>query len=166
MERGELMELRISELDRKRSNRNSFFWIVVSDMKLPCPLHVKSLIPRISTIPVIRTLAVMVPFLLTATFALAKRAAPVPVPPVVAESVEYSAPHDHMGVVVATDTKEHKELWRKEIYAVKIDPNLESDVQHVFITGLAIDGKSLVVANERGERYSIDLTSKKITKLK
>jgi hypothetical protein len=113
-----------------------------------------------------RTLAVLVPLLLAATPALAKRAAPKPVTPVVVNAVEYSAPSGQMGFVIATDTTSHKELWRERIYTVKIDPALERDVQDVFITSLVEEKGSLIVTNERGESYALDLATRKVTKRK
>src|SRR5438876_5226755 len=96
-----------------------------------------------------RVLAVLVvSFFLAVAPAPAKRAAPKPVPPVVANSVEYSAPHEHMGFVIATDTRNHKELWRERIYTVRINPLLERDVQDVFITTLSLERGKLVIINE------------------
>ncbi len=105
-------------------------------------------------------------FVLVLTPVVAKRAAPKPVAPVVANAVEYSAPHEQMGFVVATDTTKRKELWREQIYTVRIDPDLERDVQDVFITSLAIERGSLVVTNERQEIFDLDLATRKITKRK
>jgi hypothetical protein len=71
-----------------------------------------------------------------------------------------------MGFVIATDTTSHKELWRERIYTVKIDPALERDVQDVFITSLVEEKGSLIVTNERGESYALDLATRKVTKRK
>jgi hypothetical protein len=113
-----------------------------------------------------RTVAVLISFSLAATPVPAKRAAPKPVPPVVADSVEYSAPHEHMGFVFATDTSSRKELWRERIYAVRIDPALERDVQDVFITTLSIKRGALIITNEHGDTYTLDLSTRKVTKQK
>jgi len=115
---------------------------------------------------VFRALAVLIPFFLAATPAQAKRAAPKEVTPVVASAVEYSAPHEAMGFVVATDTVSHKELWRERIYTVRVDPALERDVQDVFITSLVIEKGTLIITNERGDRYALNLVSRKVTKRK
>ncbi len=98
--------------------------------------------------------------------ALAKRAAPKEVAPLVVGAVEYSVPLWEMGFVVATDTATRKELWRVRVYEVPIDPKLEEDVQHVFITSLAVEGGALLVTNERGATYAVDLTTRKVTKRK
>lgn len=95
----------------------------------------------------------------------AKRAAPNAVDPVVIGSVRYSASLDpeFMGFVVATDVSTGKELWRQRIYKVAIDPSLERDVQWVFITSLRQEGGALLISNERGENFRLDLATRKIT---
>lgn len=103
-------------------------------------------------------------FLLVATPAFAKRSAPKPVPPVTAGSIEYSAPRELMGFVVATDIARRKELWRERIYTVHINPALERDVQEVFITSLAVERGTLLIANERGESFAVDLATRRVTK--
>lgn len=97
---------------------------------------------------------------------LAKRAAPKEVSPVVVGAVQYSVPLWEMGFVVARDTATRKELWRVRVYEVPIDPKLEADVQHVFITSLAVEGGVLIVTNERGETYVLDPATRKVTKRK
>ena len=95
---------------------------------------------------------------------LAKRSSPVDVAPVVIRGVEYSAPHDAMGFVVAKDHNSGKELWRVRIYEVRVNPALERDVQDIFITSLAEKGGALLITNERGEKYALDLQSRKVTR--
>ena len=102
--------------------------------------------------------------LLSGAPALAKRAAPKPVATVVLNAVEYSAPLDQMGFVVATDVATRKELWRVRVYEVRVDPALERDVQDVFITSLTVEKGMLVVANERGDRYTLDPATRKVSK--
>jgi hypothetical protein len=104
--------------------------------------------------------------LIDPTQVAAKRGAPPEVDPVTAKGITYSAPAQFMGYVVATDAQSHRELWRERIYTVKIKPTLERDVQDVFITSLAVQGAVLIVANERGERFSLNLSSRKVTRLK
>ena len=100
--------------------------------------------------------------LLLGTHVVAKRAAPKPVPAVVVQDVEYSAPVDLMAFVVATDIHSHKELWRQRIYVVNITADLERDVQDVFITSLAADHGTLVITNERYEMYILDLATRQV----
>lgn len=91
---------------------------------------------------------------------MAKRRAPKPVVPLVLEGVRYSVPHDFlMGVVLATDVKTRTVLWHRQIYTVRIDPNLETDVQASYITRLKAEPGKLVVANDRGFTYQLDLAT-------
>jgi outer membrane protein assembly factor BamB len=94
----------------------------------------------------------------------AKRAVPRAVEPVTMHGVTYSAPAAVMGFVVASDASSGRELWRQRIYGIPVDPSLERDVQDVFITSLTLRGGSLVVANEHGERYALDLSTRKVTR--
>ena len=94
----------------------------------------------------------------------AKRSAPADAVPVVIKGIEYSAPHDAMGFVVAKGISSGKELWRVQIYKVRVNPELERDVQDVFITSLADKDGTLLITNERGEKYTLDLQTRKVTR--
>ena len=132
----------------------------------PFPMNEAAKNPYFSASLVFRPLAVLVSFFLTAIPASAKRAAPKPVPPVASNSIEYSAPHERMGFVVATDIASHKELWRERIYTVWINPLVERDVQDVFITSIVIKRGTLIITNERGASYTLDLATSRVTKRK
>lgn len=108
----------------------------------------------------------MLALLLIALPSYAKRVTPTPVPPVTIGNIKYSAPHDKMGFVVATDTGNGKELWRVRIYSVLINPFLERDVQDVFITSLVVSGGTLLIENERGDKYTLDVHTRRVTKRK
>lgn len=111
-------------------------------------------------------LFVVFALLLAALPCYAKRVTPSPVPPITIGSIKYSAPHDKMGYVVATDTSNGKELWRVRIYSVLINPFLERDVQDVFITSLVVSGGTLLIENERGDKYTLDVDTRRVTKRK
>jgi hypothetical protein len=98
----------------------------------------------------------------------AKRAAPAMVEPVIIGPVRYSASPDpeFMGFVIATDVSTGKELWRQRIYNVPINPLREKDVQWVFITSLRQEGDALLISDERGENFRLDLATRKITRRK
>jgi hypothetical protein len=90
----------------------------------------------------------------------AKRAAPKPVPPVSYKGITYSAPNtaELMNYVLASDSSGH-ELFRVKVFDVPIDPKLEQNVQWVFITELRISGGSLLVKDEKGRCFAVDLTT-------
>ena len=108
---------------------------------------------------VLATMALLFPFP-----AFAKRKAPKPVPPVVWEGVEYRAPLDgeHMGHVQAFELPSGRKLWETEVYHVWINPTLEQDVQWVFISGMQLEGGKLLVRNERGKSFRLDLKTGRI----
>ncbi len=116
-----------------------------------------------------KTLAMLLLFALTAmisTYAWAKRMAPKPVKPVVHDGVKYVVPLDNgrVGKIIAQDEQTGKRLWETVVYKVKIDPNLEEDVQWVFVSGLAICDGKLSVTNEKKEQYTVDLKTRKVEK--
>lgn len=118
-----------------------------------------------------KRLSVILCLLLTAMIASeawAKRGAPKPVTPVVHNGVKYVAPNDNgrEGKIEARDEKTSEKLWDVVIYRIKIDPNLEGDVQWVFITGLAFQENALLVTNEKNELFTLDLKTKKVEKKK
>jgi outer membrane protein assembly factor BamB len=104
-------------------------------------------------------------FLLSEAPVAAKRSAPELAQPVVVGRIEYSAPSWPMGFIVATDTHTRREIWRKRIYRVSIDPALERDVQDVFITSLTLAHGTLFITDERNRRYALELTTRKVTRL-
>jgi hypothetical protein len=98
----------------------------------------------------------------TAEIPIAKRAAPAVVEPVTVRGITYSAPAHAMGFVVARKVSSGQELWRQRIYTIRINPALERDVQDVFITSLRARGGAILIMNERGERFVLDLETRHV----
>jgi hypothetical protein len=105
---------------------------------------------------------------LVATPALAKRAAPKAVPPIVKDGIEYSAPASRMGFVVATWTQTKREIWSRQVYVIKheYERGLEEDVQSCFITRLGFQDGKLRVTNEAGGEFEVDPQSLAVKVLK
>ena len=97
--------------------------------------------------------------------AFSKRLPPVKVDPVTYERVRYVAPNDdgRRGYIEAWNVGTNKKLWELTIFTNAIDPNLEEDVQWVFIKALNIQDGGLMVTTERGKTYQVDLKTKEIT---
>jgi hypothetical protein len=96
----------------------------------------------------------------------AKRLAPKPVAPVVAEGVKYSADGDGIDAyVVATDTATGKEIWKVRVFHTYTKPRTEQDVQYVFITHLTLANKALLVRDERARCYEIGLRKHNVKNL-
>jgi hypothetical protein len=96
--------------------------------------------------------------------AFAKRRPPTKVDPVVIEGIRYIAPnHDpYRGYVEAWDVQTNQKLWEVTIFRNRIDPNLEEDVQHVFIKSLTPDHGKLLVGNEKNRSYTLDLKTRAV----
>ena len=96
----------------------------------------------------------------------AKRSPPIEVKPVLAAEVEYRVPHDKMGCVEAWDVCTKLMIWRKQVYVVKYDVDLEKDVQDVFITSVEVQKGKLLIKNERQSEFELDLTTLQATATK
>jgi len=96
--------------------------------------------------------------------AFAKRKAPSAVPPIVWQGMEYRAPLDvaHMGHVQAFELPSHRKLWETKVYQVWTLPLLEGDNQWVFVSGMRIQDGKLLVSNEAGGNYRLDLRTGRI----
>ena len=108
--------------------------------------------------------AVLLWTLLLPLLASAKRIPPEPVNPLVYEGTRYVAPNDdrRRGYIEARDVGTNKKLWELTIFTNAIDPNLEQDVQWVFIKALNIQDGRLMLTTERGKTYQVDLKTKAI----
>jgi hypothetical protein len=107
-------------------------------------------------------------FLCLVTPALAKRLAPKPVKPVVSDGIEYSAPINREGFVVATWIKTGREIWSRQVYTIKHEykQGLEEDVQTCFITDLRFEKGKLKVTNEQNSEFEVDPATLAVTLLK
>ncbi len=119
------------------------------------------LVNRVVTrLPIILSLTLLLPQL-----APAKRLAPVKVDPVIYEGISYVAPNDdgRQGYIEAWNVGTNKRLWEVTLFTNRIDPNLEEDVQWVFIKALNIHDGRLTVTSENGQTYQVDVNTKTIT---
>ena len=119
----------------------------------------------------IRKFSLISSLLLVTLLAEAKRGAPAEVLPLTVGNIEYSAPHRNgtqkqMGFIEARNLKSGKLIWNRQIYAVKYVPDLEGDVQDVFIRNIKVKGNSLIVTNERKSEYQLDLKTLEVKVLK
>jgi len=103
--------------------------------------------------------------LMVAGVATAKRMAPREVGPITIDGVEYSAPHfascrektRSCYSVRAERLQDAKVRWECDVYYVDYEPSLEQDVQDVFITKLRAEPSRLLIENEKGEHFTLDL---------
>lgn len=99
--------------------------------------------------------------------AAAKRAAPPKVKPVIHDGIRYVAPNDdgRRAYIEAWDVQTNKKLWDLTVFTNRINPQLEEDVQWVFIKALGVKDGVLLVTSERARRYEVDLKTKAIKEL-
>lgn len=97
--------------------------------------------------------------------AQAKRRPPPVITPVVKGGIRYVVPHfgalhgkeQNGGYVQAWEVGSGKLLWDRMVYRVVYDGKLERDAQDVFITRISVAEQTLLVENELGERFEMDL---------
>ena len=109
--------------------------------------------------------------------ALRKKRGPAPPLPaaVVAAGVAYAAVVDGTargldqptGYIAATDAASERQLWTLKVFATRTDPAMEADKQDLHIARLAFtDGRrALLVTDERGGRYRVDLATRTVKRL-
>jgi hypothetical protein len=101
--------------------------------------------------------------IVSCTFYLyAMRKPPSRVPYIIFNGVEYRAEVDRsipIGCVQAVQPETGRKLWWKQIYVIKYNSDLETDVQDVFIKKMQPKDGKLLIENERGGTYLLDVNS-------
>ena len=99
----------------------------------------------------------------------AKRAAKPKVDSIVNGTITYYADDgdaEKMGHVYARNTKTNALIWKVKVYEVKIDENLEKDIQWVFISSMKLKDGKLTIENEKGKKFEVDVKTQKVKSLK
>jgi len=93
----------------------------------------------------------------------AKRTPAPVVAPITHEGVVYHATgNGEIAFIVANDEKTGNELWKSKVYHVQIDPLKEQDVQMIFIKGMLLSGEKLLIQDEAGRCYRLELETHKV----
>lgn len=103
----------------------------------------------------------------------AKRPGPPIVAPVIVAETEYlvksepySYPHPSGQEKGYWETvsaiRDGKTLWQTRIYRVLYNSKLETDAQDVWPTSMKVEGESLVIVDEHGEKYELGKKSGKV----
>jgi hypothetical protein len=87
--------------------------------------------------------------------------------PVIYEGIKYIAPNDDgfRGYIQAWDMKTKKKIWELTIFTNSIQPELEKDVQWVFIQELKLERSNMIITDERDRHFLLDLKTIQIKKL-
>lgn len=108
---------------------------------------------------------------------LAKRIAPVVIKPVIDHGIEYGFSveyitckddkHKECGMqvfLIANDIGAEKTKWKRELYQVKFNRDIEMDVQTVFPRSLILDHGILIAIDERGSEFKVNAKSGSLNK--
>ena len=96
---------------------------------------------------------------------LSKRLEPKKVNSVLHNGKEYSINHSKIGTILVRD-KDSKKEKIVTVYTIDYDPNLEKDVQDVFIKSIKIYNNYLLIQNESDSIYKMDFETNEIMKVK
>jgi outer membrane protein assembly factor BamB len=67
-----------------------------------------------------------------------------------------------MGYVQAFDIQTGRKLWETKVYHVWIMPLAEEDCQWIFISNMQVQDGKLVVKNEAGKTYHLNLQTGRV----
>jgi len=106
----------------------------------------------------------------------AKRRAPPKVPAVTLDGVRYEQAvlarneadgRQRTGFLAAYKDGSEERLWRIRVYELQIDPDLEADVQDVYFAKMSAspDGHGLLIDNERGEHFAVDVRTQAVRRI-
>ncbi len=108
----------------------------------------------------------MLCFLFTSN-ALAKRASPKEIEPIIQNQIKYTIPRwgekQNGGYIEAYDSRTNDLLWKLKVYTIKYNKNLENDVQDIFINRIEISNDELIIWNEVNDKFIVNLKTRKIT---
>jgi len=79
---------------------------------------------------------------------------------------KYCAPISKPGFIQVLQSENDSLIWEKEIYKQIMDSTLEHDVQIVYIQSISLQNKYLLITNEIGSSFCLNLSDCQITKLK
>jgi hypothetical protein len=77
------------------------------------------------------------------------------------KGIRYVAPNDNgeVAYLQVWDASQNRLLYTVNVFRNPINPNLERDVQHVYIIKLAVANNILVVTDERGRSHYFDINN-------
>jgi hypothetical protein len=109
--------------------------------------------------------------LLTSSMSLSKRAFFDYPDSVISEGIKYEATYKdgfcfYKAYIEAIDLTTKKVIWKKKIYQILMNPIMEHDVQWVEIKKVELKNGHLIIENEKGKIYQLNLKNQKLKKLK
>jgi len=66
--------------------------------------------------------------------------------------------------IEARDVESNEVMWKRKVYSIFLSPLKEHDIQFVMIKKVSYENGSLVVVNEKDEKYLVNLETLEIRK--
>jgi hypothetical protein len=116
-------------------------------------------------------LAIVLLLFVAAPVALAKHGRPPPIEPIVRDGIRYVVPND-MGrhaYVQAWDTSTDRKIWTVTVFRrIYVPcPFLGTECMYFeYLQSMELEGGHLILTSERGRRFSLDLRTRAVRRIK
>ena len=112
-------------------------------------------------------ISIVLAFMFFAGNSWAKRVRAPIVEPVVYNNIRYVAPNDdgRREYVQAFDVATNYKLWEVTVFKNIINPFMEEDLQWFYIKNLQVENEELIVTDEKGRQFSVDLEKQTVKQL-
>ena len=119
-----------------------------------------------------KKISILLVILIFTSIAYSKRTAPKPVEPIIYKGIKYEAIHwgksrglgQNGGYIEAFSAKTGKSLWVLKVYSIKYG-KFAGDAYDNFIRSMKVDNGYLIIDNERGGKYKVNLSTKEVSKV-
>jgi hypothetical protein len=113
------------------------------------------------------TISIVFAFMFFAGNLWAKRVRAPIVEPVVYNNIRYVAPNDdgRREYVQAFEVATNHKLWEVTVFRNIISPFMEEDLQWFYIKNLQVENGELIVTDEKGRQFAVDLEKQTVKQL-
>ena len=97
----------------------------------------------------------------------AKRGPAPRIEPLLKDGIRFVVPNDdgRRGYVQAQEAEGGRILWEATLFRIQVSKDLEEDVQWVFIAKAKLEGRTLLLVDERQRTYALDIRKKTVRRV-
>lgn len=98
----------------------------------------------------------------------AKRGPAPRIDPLLKDGIRFVVPNDdgRRGYVQAQSAESGKVLWEATLFRIKVTKDLEEDVQWVFVSQAKLEGRTLLLVDERHRTFALDIEKKTVKRVR